>query len=111
MLRGDVLQHAVVQGGVQRMTGLRVDRLQAARDDGRRRVPGAMAVTDVVSAGAKVLDGVVIGDGAIVGAGAVVREEIPERAVAVGVPARVVGRRDGNPGAAAGEPGLALNRT
>ena len=64
-----------------------------------------------IGAGAKILDGVVIGDGAIVGAGAVVREEIPERAVAVGVPARVVGRRDGNPGAAAGEPGLALNRT
>ena len=64
-----------------------------------------------IGAGAKVLDGVVIGDGAIVGAGAVVRDEIPERAVAVGVPARVVGRRDGNPGAAAGEPGLALNRT
>jgi len=64
-----------------------------------------------IGAGAKVLDGVVIGDGAIVGAGAVVRDEIPERAVAVGVPARVVGRRDGNPGSAAGEPGLALNRT
>jgi acetyltransferase-like isoleucine patch superfamily enzyme len=64
-----------------------------------------------IGAGAKVLDGVAIGDGAIVGAGAVVRDQIPDRAVAVGVPARVVGTREGDSGAAAGEPGLALNRT
>ena len=65
----------------------------------------------LISSGSVVLNGATVGTGAIVGAGAVVREEIPERAVAVGVPARVVGRRDGDPGAAAGEPGLALNRT
>lgn len=47
-----------------------------------------------LGAGAKVLDGVRIGDGAIVGAGAVVRDEIPARAIAVGVPARVIGSRD-----------------
>jgi acetyltransferase-like isoleucine patch superfamily enzyme len=46
-----------------------------------------------LGAGAKVLDGVSIGDGAVVGAGAVVREPIPARAIAVGVPARVVGQR------------------
>jgi acetyltransferase-like isoleucine patch superfamily enzyme len=46
-----------------------------------------------LGAGAKVLDGVTIGEGAIVGAGAVVRESVPARAVAVGVPARVVGQR------------------
>jgi acetyltransferase-like isoleucine patch superfamily enzyme len=46
-----------------------------------------------LGAGAKVLDGVSVGDGAVVGAGAVVREAIPARAVAVGVPARVVGQR------------------
>jgi acetyltransferase-like isoleucine patch superfamily enzyme len=43
-----------------------------------------------LGAGAKVLDGVEIGEAAIVGAGAVVRESIPPRAVAVGIPARVV---------------------
>ena len=43
-----------------------------------------------LGAGAKVLDGIEIGEAAIVGAGAVVRESIPARAVAVGVPARVV---------------------
>lgn len=46
-----------------------------------------------LGAGAKVLDGVSIGDGAVVGAGAVVREAIPARAIAVGVPARVVAQR------------------
>ena len=47
-----------------------------------------------LGAGAKVLDGVRIGDGAVVGAGAVVREAVPALAVAVGVPARIVGTRD-----------------
>jgi acetyltransferase-like isoleucine patch superfamily enzyme len=46
-----------------------------------------------LGAGAKVLDGVEIGAHAVVGAGAVVRESVPERATAVGVPARVVGQR------------------
>ena len=44
-----------------------------------------------LGAGVKVLDGAAIGDGAIVGAGAVVRGEIPAGAIAVGMPARVVG--------------------
>jgi acetyltransferase-like isoleucine patch superfamily enzyme len=48
-----------------------------------------------LGAGAKILDGVTIGDRAIVGAGAVVREVVPEGAIAVGIPARVVGQRDG----------------
>ena len=46
-----------------------------------------------LGAGAKVLDGVEIGAHAVVGAGAVVRDSIPERATAVGVPARVVSQR------------------
>ena len=46
-----------------------------------------------LGAGAKVLDGVDIGANAVIGAGAVVRESVPERATAVGVPARVVGER------------------
>lgn len=40
-----------------------------------------------------VLPGVTIGDGAIIGAGALVRGDIPAHAIAVGIPARVVGQR------------------
>lgn len=40
--------------------------------------------------GAIVLDGVRIGKGAVIGAGAVVTQDIPDGAIAVGVPARVV---------------------
>jgi acetyltransferase-like isoleucine patch superfamily enzyme len=46
-----------------------------------------------IGAGAKILDGVTIGDQAVVGAAAVVRHDIPARAVAVGVPARIVSTR------------------
>src|SRR6185436_3811159 len=61
-----------------------------------RRSRGVIVGTGAwIGAGAKVLDGVSIGDGAVIGAGAVVRESVPARAIAVGVPARVVGQRDG----------------
>jgi len=46
-----------------------------------------------LGAGVKVLRGVTIGDQAVVGAGAVVTRDVPARAVAVGVPARVVRER------------------
>jgi len=50
-----------------------------------------------LGAGAKVLDGVSVGAGAVIGAGAVVRVSVPERAVAVGVPARVISMREPRP--------------
>ena len=43
--------------------------------------------------GAVVLDGVRIGKGAVIGSGAVVSRDIPDGAIAVGVPARVIGTR------------------
>lgn len=43
-----------------------------------------------ISAGAKVFGGISIGRQAVIGANAVVNEDIPDFAVAVGVPARVV---------------------
>ena len=46
-----------------------------------------------MGAGAKILDGVTVGEHAIVGAGAVVREDVAPRAIAVGIPARVVSMR------------------
>lgn len=46
-----------------------------------------------LGAGAKILDGVTIGDHAIIGAGAVVNRDVASRAIAVGMPARVVSNR------------------
>jgi len=44
-----------------------------------------------VGAGATILGGITIGAGARIGAGAVVMKDVPPGAVAVGVPARVIG--------------------
>jgi len=59
------------------------------------RVSAGVAIGDGVwiGAGAKILDGVTIGPRAVVGAAAVVREDVPDGAIAVGIPARVVGAR------------------
>ncbi|HDQ41860.1 MAG TPA: acyltransferase [Desulfonatronum sp.] len=46
-----------------------------------------------LGAGVIVLDGVHIGAGSVVGAGAVVTRDLPERAVAVGVPAKIISMR------------------
>ncbi|MBD2609682.1 N-acetyltransferase [Nostoc punctiforme FACHB-252] len=49
-----------------------------------------------IGSNATVLPGVTIGEKAIVGAGAVVTEDVPDYAIVVGVPARVIGDvRDG----------------
>ncbi len=50
-----------------------------------------------LGAGAKVMDGVTIGRDVVVGAGAVVTADLPDAAVAVGVPARVVRTRTSAP--------------
>lgn len=42
-----------------------------------------------------ILPGVNVGNGAIVGAGAVVTRDVPDYAIVAGVPARVIGSRDG----------------
>ena len=46
-----------------------------------------------IGAGAKILDGVDVGSHAVIGAAALVREPVPAGAIAVGIPARVVGSR------------------
>jgi acetyltransferase-like isoleucine patch superfamily enzyme len=48
-----------------------------------------------LGSGVKVLDGVTIGKGSVIGAGSVVTKDIPPFCVAVGVPARVIKKRDG----------------
>jgi acetyltransferase-like isoleucine patch superfamily enzyme len=60
---------------------------------GRRSTGITVGAGAWLGAGAKILDGVSIGDRAIVGAGAVVRDAVPAGAIAVGVPAKVVGHR------------------
>jgi acetyltransferase-like isoleucine patch superfamily enzyme len=50
-----------------------------------------------MGAGAKILDGVTVGAHAIIGAQAVVREPVPAYAIAVGIPAKVIGQRPGGP--------------
>jgi acetyltransferase-like isoleucine patch superfamily enzyme len=69
------------------------DPSQPVLAQGRRSEGVAVGAGAWLGAGAKILDGVTIGDGAIVGAGAVVRAAVPARAIAVGIPARVIGER------------------
>jgi acetyltransferase-like isoleucine patch superfamily enzyme len=68
-------------------------------EQGRRGAGVTIGTGAWLGAGAKVLDGIHIGPGAIVGAGAVVNADVPEAAIAVGVPARVVGSRAERAGA------------
>ena len=46
-----------------------------------------------IGVGVKIIDGVSIGSGAILGAGAVVTADVPEYAIAAGVPAKKIGSR------------------
>jgi acetyltransferase-like isoleucine patch superfamily enzyme len=48
-----------------------------------------------IGTGAIILDGVKIGPNAVIGAGAVVTKDVPEKAIAAGVPARIIRTRDG----------------
>lgn len=55
-----------------------------------------VVIGDDVWLGARsiILPGVTIGDGAIIAAGAVVRGDVPAYAIAAGVPAKIVGKRE-----------------
>lgn len=66
----------------------------AVLSQGRRSAGVVIGAGAWLGAGAKVLDGVTIGNRAIIGAGAVVRDAVPDGAIAVGMPARVVGQRE-----------------
>jgi len=57
---------------------------------------GVVIEDDVwIGSKATILDGVTIGRGSVVGAGAVVTRSIPPYSIAVGVPAKVIGVREG----------------
>lgn len=47
-----------------------------------------------IGVGATILPGVTVGRGAVVAAGAVVTKDVPDFAIAAGVPARITGRRN-----------------
>lgn len=66
-----------------------------------------------IGANVTIIGGVTIGDGAVIGAGAVVIRDVPARALAVGVPARVVRRLDqpNDGGVATGVHGRLLRAT
>lgn len=49
-----------------------------------------------IGAGVTIMPGVTIGENSIIGAGAVVRKDIPANCIAVGVPAKVVRKLDGD---------------
>jgi acetyltransferase-like isoleucine patch superfamily enzyme len=70
------------------------DPAQTIADQGRRSAGVAIGPGAWLGAGAKIMDGVAVGADAIVGAGAVVSVSVPDRAVAMGRPARIVGSRD-----------------
>ena len=63
---------------------------------------GGITVEDDVWIGANavLLDGSIVRRGAVIGASALVKGEVPAYAIAVGVPARVIGLRGANAGAA-----------
>jgi acetyltransferase-like isoleucine patch superfamily enzyme len=65
-------------------------------DQGRHTAPVTIGDNVWVGAKATITAGVSIGDGAVIGAHAVVTRDLPAGCIAVGVPARVVKRRDGS---------------
>jgi acetyltransferase-like isoleucine patch superfamily enzyme len=46
-----------------------------------------------IGCGVKILDGVSIGKGCVIGAGAVVNKSLPDYSIAVGIPAKIIGKR------------------
>jgi acetyltransferase-like isoleucine patch superfamily enzyme len=64
-------------------------------DQGRSTHPIVIGDDVWVGGKATITSGVTIGDGAVVGAHAVVTHDLPAGSIAVGVPARVIGTRDG----------------
>jgi serine O-acetyltransferase len=62
----------------------------------RGRVPRIGGHVDI-SAGAKLLGGIVVGDDAVIGANAVVLDDVPPGATVVGIPGMVVASHGGRP--------------
>lgn len=63
--------------------------IKYSRDGGEAGAP-QIGNNVIIGAGAKIIGGVTIGNGAVIGANAVVTKDIPENAVAVGNPFKIV---------------------
>ncbi|MGA5728429.1 acyltransferase [Streptomyces seoulensis] len=81
--------YVVINSGNHRFS----DAGRRIRDQGHDIAPITIGKDVWLGAHVSVLAGVNVGEGAVVGAGAVVSRDIPAYAIAVGVPARVVGQR------------------
>ena len=106
LIENDVIigDRVTVKSGVQLWDGLRIEddvfvgpNVTFTNDPFPRskKYPAAFAVTTVkagasIGGGATILPGLTIGRGAMVGGGAVVTKSVPDRAVVVGNPARIV---------------------
>ena len=92
---GFVLIHAmgvVINGSVRGGSNVHIEH-QVTIGAERRGSP-TLGDDVFIGAGAKVIGAVAIGDGARIGANAVVLHDVPAHSTAVGIPARVVRRRD-----------------
>ncbi|ROR89371.1 sugar O-acetyltransferase [Nocardioides aurantiacus] len=86
-----VADHARIGPGVQLMTALHpVDEHQRRREGWERAAPITIGANVWLGAAVTVCPGVTIGRNSVVGAGSVVLNDIPDHAVAVGSPAKVI---------------------
>lgn len=94
---GLVLIHStgvVINGNVRAGSNVYIEH-QVTIGAERRQTP-VLGSNVFIGAGAKILGAITIGDGARVGANAVVVDDVPANCTVVGIPARVVRRRDSN---------------
>jgi acetyltransferase-like isoleucine patch superfamily enzyme len=84
--------------GVHVYTHSSARRCVSKRSEEIERRPVRIGDFTFIGANAVILMGVSIGSHCVIGAGAVVANDIPDRCVAVGVPARVVGSVDAHTG-------------
>lgn len=84
-----IYSHSEAPRGGKRISGPMVPERYKSLVSG----PVTLKKDSFIGAGAVVLPGVTIGEGAVVGANALVTKDVPDYNIAIGVPAKPVGRR------------------